>query len=68
MHSMSLNKNHFGLVSVYPHQLSGYDVEKDHFQKVIYMYFFQINWLNVITPKSSQRQKAALLVMFLQAR
>lgn len=67
MHSMSLNKNHFCSVSVYHHLLSGWDVEKDLLQKVIYtrMFFFffsQINWLNVITPKSSPRQKAVSLL------
>lgn len=67
MHSMSLNKNHFCSVSVYHHLLSGWDVEKDLLQKVIYthmVFFFlfsQINWLNVITPKSSPRQKAISL-------
>lgn len=65
MHSMSLNKNHFCLASVYHHLLSGEDVEKELVQEVTCTYFlFQINWVNVITPKPSQRQKAAILVTF----
>lgn len=43
-------------------------MEKALFRKVIYMYFLQINWLNVIIPKSPQRQKAVILVTLPQAR
>lgn len=40
-------------------------MEKELVQEVTYTYFlFQINWVNVITPKPSQRQKAAILVTF----
>lgn len=40
MHSMSLNKNHFRSASVYHHVLSGWHVEKDLLQKVIYTRMF----------------------------
>lgn len=39
-------------------------MEETLFRKVVYMDFLQINWLNVVIPKSSQRQKVVILVMF----
>lgn len=43
-------------------------MEETLFRKVVYMDFLQINWLNVVIPKSSQRQKVVILVMLPQAR
>ena len=69
MQSMNLSKNHFLFSISSSSSTLRMRCGKDLFQKVMYVYFFQINCLNLITPiKPSQRQKTAMLVTCPQAQ